>query len=254
MKGYGPTTFGERYADEYDALHNPGTTAACVDLIEELAGSGDILELAIGTGRIALPLAARGLNISGFDASPEMLKILHDKLGGADIQTWVADMATFEFDTRFDFALLVFNTLYNLTTQADQVQCFQRVATHLKPGGQFLVEAFMPNRETFENNQAVRTKHVSFDSVWLEAVQHDPTQQTLNYQRIRINADGTTLNPLPMRYVWPSELDLMAQMAGLQSVHRWGGWQKQPLASTSDMYVIVYEKPVSDGIEEHRDG
>ncbi|MCR9193473.1 MAG: class I SAM-dependent methyltransferase [Hyphomonas sp.] len=243
MKGFGPTTFGELNAEEYDALHDPGTTEACVDLIAELAGDGDVLELAIGTGRIALPLAERGLRISGFDASPEMLKILEGKPGGSNIETGIADMASFDLERKYDFAFLVFNTLYNITAQKDQVACFQQVANHLRPGGRFLVEAFMPNRESFENNQAVRTKHVSFDSVWLEAVQHDPVAQTLNYQRIRITETGTQLKPLPMRYVWPAELDLMAQIAGLRPVAHWGGWQKQPLTASSDMYVIVYEKP-----------
>lgn len=243
MKGFGPATFGELNAEEYDALHDPGTTEACVDLIAELAGDGDVLELAIGTGRIALPLAERGLRISGFDASPEMLKILEGKPGGSNIETWIADMASFDLERKYDFAFLVFNTLYNITAQKDQVACFQQVANHLRPGGRFLVEAFMPNRESFENNQAVRTKHVSFDSVWLEAVQHDPVAQTLNYQRIRITETGTQLKPLPMRYVWPAELDLMAQIAGLRPVAHWGGWQKQPLTASSDMYVIVYEKP-----------
>ena len=243
MKGFGPSTFGELNADEYDALHNPGTTDACVDLIAELASGGTVLELAIGTGRIALPLSERGLAVSGFDASAEMLEILRAKPGGSSIQTWVDDMAAFETDQTFDIAFLVFNTLYNLTRQADQISCFQHVAKHLKPGGRFLVEAFMPNRDSFENNQAVRTKYVSFDKVWLEAVQHDPIAQKLNYQRIRISKHGTELKPLPMRYVWPAELDLMAQLAGLHPVAHWGGWQKQPLTAESSMYVIVYEKP-----------
>ncbi len=242
MKEFGPSTFGDLNADEYDALHNPGTTEDSVELISELAGKGDILELAIGTGRMAFPLAERGHKVSGFDASPAMLDILKSKPGGESIQTWVADMASFDLGRQFDFAFLVFNTLYNLTTQEDQVRCFQQVAQHLKPGGHFLVEAFMPSREQFENDQAVRTKHVGFDRVWLEAVQHDAVKQSLNYQRIRIGPEGTQLKPLPMRYVWPSELDLMARLAGLTPIARWGGWQKQPLASSSPFYVIVYQR------------
>ena len=242
MKQFGPSTFGELNADEYDALHNPGTTDDCVSLIADLTGQGDILELAIGTGRIALPLAQRGLKVSGFDASPQMLDILKGKPGGADIPTWVAEMASFDLGQTFDFAFLVFNTLYNLTTQDEQLRCFQRVSEHLKPGGNFLVEAFMPNREGFENNQAVRTKHVDYDKVWLEAVQHDPIAQRLNYQRIRISQQGTELKPLPMRYVWPAELDLMARLAGLSPVAHWGGWHKQPLTRDSDFYVIVYQR------------
>ena len=243
MKGFGPSTFGELNAEEYDALHDPGTTDACVDLISELAGTGEVLELAIGTGRVALPLVERGLKVSGFDASQEMLEILKAKPRGSEIETWVANMAGFDLGHSFDFAYLVFNTLYNITSQQGQLACLKRVADHLHPGGRFLVEAFMPNREQFANNQAVRTKRVSFDSVWLEAVQHDPVAQTLNYQRIRITENGTQLKPLPMRYVWPAELDLMAELAGLRPVAHWGGWQKQALNASSDMYVIVYEKP-----------
>lgn len=243
MKGFGPSTFGELNAEDYDRLHDPGTTSAAVDLIADLAGSGDILELAIGTGRVALPLAARGISIAGFDASPEMQAKLQAKPGGADIPTHVADMADFALGQRFDFAFLIFNTLYNLTSQADQVACFQCTANHLKPGGQFLVEAFMPNREVFVNNQAVRTRHVSFDTAWIEAVQHDPVTQNINFQRIGFTPDGIKMVPLPMRYVWPSELDLMAQLAGMTLQHRWGGWQREPFTPASDMHVSVYAMP-----------
>ena len=242
MKQFGPGTFGDLNAEEYDALHDPGTTDECVSLIADLSDGGDILELAIGTGRIALPLAQRGLNVSGFDASPQMLDILKGKPGGSDIPTWVANMASFDLDQTFDFAFLVFNTLYNLTTQEEQLRCIQSVAKHLKPGGKFLVEAFMPNRESFDNNQAVRTKHVDYEKVWLEAVQHDPVAQRLNYQRIRISQQGTELKPLPMRYVWPAELDLMARLAGLSPIAHWGGWHKQPLTRNSDFYVMMYQR------------
>lgn len=244
MEGFGPTTFGEQYAEEYDALHNPGTTDACVTLISEIAGHGKILELAVGTGRIALPLAKLGHDVSGFDASPDMLEKLREKPGGTALKTWVADMATFDVDAHFDFAFLVFNTLYNLTTQAAQLQCFHQVSKHLKPEGQFLVEAFMPNRETFDRNQAIRTKHVSFDKVWLEAVKHDPVEQRLDYQRIRISEDGTTLHPLPMRYVWPSEMDLMAELAGLRLVERWGNWHREPITAESEMQIALYKRIV----------
>lgn len=241
MKGYEPDTFGKLHADQYDELHNPGTTEEAVALLGDLAGKGRTLELAIGTGRVALPLAKQGVEISGFDASTEMIAKLKEKPGGEDIPTFVADMANFELGERFDFAFLIFNTIYNLTTQQDQVSCFQSTAKHLNPRGKFLVEAFMPNRETFENHQAVRTKHVSFDSVWLEAVKHDPLTQNLNYQRIKISPEGTQLSPLPMRYIWPSELDLMAQLAGMKLIDRWGSWQRAPFTSDSQMHVSLYQ-------------
>ena len=243
MKGFGPRTFGDLYAEEYDTLHNPGTTDDCVYLIADLAHGRSILELAIGSGRIAIPLKARGFDICGFDASPDMLALLEQKPGGDEIETWMADMADFSVDRRFGFAYLVFNTLYNLTTQDAQVRCFQSVAEHLEPGGQFLVEAFMPNRERFQDNQAVRTKHVSMDAVWLEAAQHNPVTQTIDFQRVRITEDATKLMPLAMRYVWPSELDLMAALAGLEPIEKWGGWNEQALRPTSDMYIALYQRP-----------
>lgn len=245
MEGFGPKSFGELYAQEYDALHNPGTTEDCVNLIADLAHDRSILELAIGSGRIALPLKARGIDVCGFDASPDMLELLKQKPGGDEIETWVADMADFSVDRRFGFAYLIFNTLYNLTTQDAQVKCFQCVADQLEPGGQFLVEAFMPNRERFQDNQAVRTKHVSMNTAWLEAAQHNPVTQTIDYQRIRITDEGTRLMPLAMRYVWPSELDLMAALAGFEPVVKWGGWHKQPLTPSSDMYVALYARPAA---------
>ncbi|MCH2250159.1 MAG: class I SAM-dependent methyltransferase [Cognatishimia sp.] len=241
MKKFGPGTFGKLHAETYDALHNPGTTDQAVSLLAELAGNGHTLELAIGTGRVALPLAEQGVDITGFDASPEMLEKLKQKPGGNRIPTSVADMASFDLEERFDFAFLIFNTIYNLTRQEDQVSCFQNVAKHLNPRGKFLVETFVPSKETFERHQAVRTKHVSFDQVWIEAVQHDPVTQNLAYQRIHITAEGVSLSPLPMRYIWPSEMDLMAELAGLKLINRWGGWQREPFTADSDMHVSVYQ-------------
>lgn len=241
MKEFGPDTFGKLHAETYDALHNPGTTDDAVSLLADLAGGGRTLELAIGTGRVALPLAERGVDITGFDASPEMLEKLKQKPGGDRMPTVVADMASFDLGERFDFAFLIFNTIYNLTRQEDQVSCFQHVAKHLNPRGKFVVEAFMPDRETFERHQAVRTKYVSFDRVWLEAVQHDPITQNLSYQRIHISGDGVSLSPLPMRYIWPSEMDLMAQIAGMKLIDRWGSWQRAPFTADSDMHVSVYQ-------------
>lgn len=241
MKGFAPETFGKMHAETYDALHDPGTTDDAVALLGDLAGRGRTLELAIGTGRVALPLSQQGLDIAGFDASPDMLAKLKEKPGGERIPTFLADMASFDLGERFDFAFLIFNTIYNLTTQADQVACFQSVAKHLNRRGKFLVETFMPNRETFEKHQAVRTKHVSFDAVRLEAVQHDPVTQNLAYQRIHITADGVTLSPLPMRYIWPSEMDLMAQLAGMDLVERWGDWHRAPFTADSDMHVSLYQ-------------
>lgn len=242
MKGFGPETFGELNADDYDALHDPGTTDEAVALIAELVGEGRALELAIGTGRIALPLAARGIDIRGIEASPAMVEKLREKPGGADIPVLIGDMADVEADGFFDHVFLVFNTLFNLQTQDAQVRCFQNVGKCLKRGGTFLIETFVPDLSQYQNHQAVRAMHVDFGSVWIEAKRHDPVRQTVDHQRIRITEDGTKLVPLPMRYAWPAEIDLMAQLGGMRLRERWGGWDRSAFTADSRMHVSVYEK------------
>lgn len=243
MKEFGPATFGELNAEDYDALHDPGTTEESVALISELAGTGKILELAIGTGRMALPLVARGHDVSGVEGSPEMIAKLREKPNGADIPVEIGDYADVPNTGPFDFVFLVFNTLFNLAFQADQVRCFHNVADRLAPGGTFLVETFIPDLTSFTNDQRMRTMHVDFKSVWFEAVKHDPVTQVLEHQRVRMSEDGTKLIPLVMRYAWPMEIDLMAQMAGLELEHRWGGWKREAFTAKSDMHVSVYRKP-----------
>lgn len=240
---FDPDTFGTLNADEYDALHDPGTTAESVALIAELAGEGArLLELAIGTGRMALPLRERGFDISGIEGSPAMVDKLREKPGGADIPVVIGDMADVAIDGPFDFAFLVFNTLFNLTGQADQVRCFRNVADRLAPGGAFLIETFVPDFSAYHDHQSLRTMKIGFKSLWFEAKTHDPTRQVIEYQRVRITEDGTRLMPLVMRYAWPQEIDLMAELAGLTLEHRWGGWRREPFTADSGMHVSVYRK------------
>lgn len=243
MKDFTPESFGELNAEDYDALHDPGTTEASIDLIETLANGGKTLELAIGTGRVAVPLAARGLEVHGVEASPLMVDQLRAKEGGADIPVLISDMSEFQLDTRFDFAFLIFNTLFNLTSQEAQVRCFQTVADHLEPGGAFLIEAFVPYVTTFTDNQRLRTRHVGMESVFLEAITHDPVEQMFNYQRVLMKPDGNQMTPLPMRYAWPAEIDLMARLAGLKREARWGSWDGKPFTGKSEMHVSLYRKP-----------
>ena len=243
MIEFNPETFGDLNAEDYDALHDPGTTEESVALISELAGQGKILELAIGTGRMALPLLARGHDVSGIEASPAMVEKLRVKPGGADIPVVIGDMADVEIDGPFDFAFLVFNTLFNLTSQDSQVRCFQNVAERLAPGGAFLIETFVPDFSAYTGNQNVRTMQLGFQSLWLEAGKHDPTRQLVEFQRVRITNEGMKLVPLVMRYAWPQEVDLMARLAGLTLEHRWGGWQREPFTADSKMHVSLYRKP-----------
>jgi len=242
MEGFDETTFGTLNADDYDALHDPGTTAESVALISELAGHGRILELAIGTGRMALPLVALGHDVSGIEGSPLMVEKLRAKPGGKAIEVVIGDFADVAIDGPFDQVFLVFNTFFNLLSQEAQVRCFANVAQRLARGGTFLVETFVPDQSGFADGQRVQTKRLDMTTVWLEAARHDPVRQLLEFQRIRITQDGVRMVPLPMRYAWPSEMDLMARLAGLSLRNRWGGWDRRPFDASSKMHVSVYQK------------
>lgn len=242
MKGYGPQTFGELNAADYDALHDPGTTEEAVALLAELAQNGRVLELAIGTGRVALPLAARGIAIAGVEASPEMVAQLRKKPGGDAIPVAMGNMADMPVDGRFDFIFLIFNTLFNLTSQEEQLRCFANAAKHLNAGGAFLVEAFVPDVAQFRDGRSLTPVHLDFRSVTLEAAVHDPVTQVIEYQYIRMTPEGMRLTPLPMRYAWPAEIDLMAKLAGLELESRWGGWDRSPFVAESRMHVSVFRK------------
>ncbi len=242
MEPFTKETFGELNAEDYDALHDPGTTDQSVRLISELAGKGRILELAIGTGRVALPLARAGHDIAGIEGSAEMIAKLREKPGGEAIEVVEGDMADVEIEGPFDHAFLVFNTLFNLQSQAAQCACLRNVARVLAPGGSFLVEAFVPEFEGYVGNQRLTSRRMTRDSVWLEAIEHDPVAQMLEFQRVRITGAGMKLVPLRLRYAWPNEIDLMAQLAGLRREARWGGWQKEPFTAESRMHVTLYRK------------
>ncbi len=241
---FGPATFGELNADDYDALHDPGTTQESVALIQEIAAGGRVLELAIGTGRMSIPLAASGLEISGIEGSPDMVEKLREKPGGKNIHVVIGDIADVEIEGPFDHVFLVFNTLFNLTSQEAQVRCFKNVARRLREGGTFLVETFVPDAERMRSGQWIRTMKVDFASVWIEAALHDPIAQTFDFQRIRITESGLRLVPFVMRYALPPEMDLMAQLAGMRLKNRWGGWRREPFTADSKMHVSLYEKPV----------
>ncbi|HEY5107250.1 MAG TPA: methyltransferase domain-containing protein [Caulobacteraceae bacterium] len=247
MKDYGPETFGKLNAERYDALYPAdAATMAAVDFLAKLAPGEASLELAIGTGRIALPLAARGLRVSGIEASPEMIAKLKAKPGGEAITAVLGDMADVEIDGPFDLVFLVFNTLFNLTSQDDQVRCFSNVARRLTPRGVFVVEAFVPDPAHFVDRERVRTVGISFDAAHLEASVHDPVSQVINYQYISLTGAGIRLTPLPMRYAWPSEIDLMARLAGLQLHQRWADWDRSAFTADSRKHVSVYGWPAAE--------
>jgi SAM-dependent methyltransferase len=241
--GYEPSTYGDRIAAVYDAWVNPTVgdkTDATVDFLAELAAGGEVLELGVGTGRIALPLAERGLRVHGIDASEAMLDQLRAKPGGADLPVVLGDFADVPVDGQFKLIFVVFNTFFALLDQEAQLRCFRNVASHLEPGGSFVIEVFVPDPTLFDRGQRFAVTRVETDSVQLHATTHDPVLQRVTTQHIGIGRDGVILLPVQLRYAWPSELDLMAQLAGLQLDARLGGWRGEPFTAASPSHVSRY--------------
>jgi SAM-dependent methyltransferase len=241
LQAYDITTYGERMAEVYDHWPDiPQNTDAIVAGLTRLAGSGPILELGIGTGRIALPLAQRGLRVHGIDASPAMVAQLRAKPGGEQIPMTLGNFADMAVEGRFTLIFVVFNTFFGLLSQEDQVRCMQGVARHLTDDGVFVLEAFVPDLTRFDRGQRVETRQVATDHVRLETSVHDPVQQRVMSQHVVLSAQGIRLYPVQIRYAWPSELDLMARLAGLRLRHRWAGWAEEPFTATSASHVSVY--------------
>ncbi|MEX2238460.1 MAG: class I SAM-dependent methyltransferase [Dehalococcoidia bacterium] len=216
-----------------------------VDLLAQLAGSGRALELGIGTGRIALPLAARGVSVSGIELSPKMAAKLREKSGGADIPAAIGDFSSTRVDGSFSLAYLVANTLWNLKTQEKQVACFQNVAAHLEPSGRFLVEMFVPDLQGISTGHTIRAFRA--DAGRLSFDVYDVPRQGLTSVHYSIASGGITAFAPEGRYVWPAEMDLMAQLAGMKLENRWGGWKREPFTELSRSHVSVYEKPQATG-------
>jgi SAM-dependent methyltransferase len=242
MDGYEPAmSFGKATADIYDQVSQRGDEAATVAFLRELAGDGPALELAIGTGRIALPLAERGLRVDGVDISPAMVEQLRAKPGGDRISVTIGDFADVPVDGTYRLVFLVYNTLFNLLTQEDQVRCFQNAAAHLTDDGSFVVEAFVPAfLFRTRDDQYVNAEAVGVDEVRLDVARHDPVTQRLEESHVSLSQEGLRLYPIVTRYAWPSELDLMARIAGLRLKDRWGGWNREPFTSSSASHVSVY--------------
>jgi SAM-dependent methyltransferase len=238
---YDASTYGERIAEVYDHWHTvPENADAVVALLAELAGRGPALELGIGTGRIALPLSQRGIEVHGIDASPAMVAKLRAKPGGDRIPVAIADFAAVPIEGRFTLVFVVFNTFFGLLTQADQLGCFEAVARHLTDDGRFLIEAFVPDPSRFDRRQRVSALSVGADAISLEASVHDPVTQRITSQHVMMSTGGVQLYPVHIRYAWPSELDLMARLAGLRLRDRWGGWSREPFSAASATHVSVY--------------
>jgi SAM-dependent methyltransferase len=236
--------FGESVAEHYDDsvadTLPPGSADRAVEVLAELAGAGPVLELGIGTGRIALPLSRRGLRVHGIDLSTAMIARLQAKPDARDIGVTVGDFATTKVDGTFSLAYLVFNTIMSLTTQDEQVACFENVAGHLQPGGYFVIEVSVPQLQRLPVGQrivpfAVTPTRLGFD-------EYEVATQSLVSHHYRVDNGELEASSIPFRYVWPSELDLMARMAGMRLRDRWSGWQRKPFTSHSHKHVSVWEK------------
>jgi SAM-dependent methyltransferase len=209
-------------------------------VLKDLAGPGPVLELGIGTGRVALPLAGQGLEVHGIDASAAMVAKLRAKPGGDRLPITIGNFAEVAVDPKYSLVFVVFNTFFGLSSQEEQVRCFANVASRLQPGGRFLIEAFVPDLTRFTGNQLLATR-VDADEVTIEASRHDRANQYVSSQAIIIDEAGIRLYPVQVRYAWPAELDLMAQLAGMRLQERWSNWRREPFTSESTNHVSIYE-------------
>jgi SAM-dependent methyltransferase len=234
--------FGEdvaaRYDDSIGEFAEPAAIEAAVDFLAGLGGGGAALELGIGTGRIALPLAARGISVHGIDLSEAMVARLRAKPGGAEIPVALGDFATTRVGGTFSLAFVVFNTIMNLRTQERQVACFENVSAHLDPGGCFAVEIMLPELQRLPPGEtflpfSITPEHLGID-------EYDLVGQGLTSHHY-YPGDGR-YSTFPGRYVWPSELDLMARLAGMELRERWSGWNREPFTADSAKHVSVWEK------------
>jgi SAM-dependent methyltransferase len=237
--------FGEDVAARYDASEGDtfesATVESVVDFLTDLAGGGAALELGIGTGRIALPLLQRGVRVHGIDLSTAMVARLRAKPGSENIGVTIGDFATTTVEGTFSLAYLVFNTIMNLTTQDEQVACFQNVATHLEPGGCFVIEVGVPELQRLPPNETFRPFHVSATHLGFD--EYDVAAQGLISHHYSAGPDGRLeARSIPFRYVWPAELDLMARLAGMRLRERLGGWGREPFTSESTTHISVWEK------------
>ncbi len=239
--------FDERVAARYDEsaadMFAPAVVEPVVDLLVELAGSGRALELGIGTGRIALPLARRGVAVHGIELSKAMAARLRAKPGGEDLPVTIGDFATTTVDGTFSVVYVVFNTIGNLTTQAAQVACFRNVAAHLEPGGCFVVELLIPDLRRLPPGETMLVFHASRTHWGID--EYDVANQGLTSHHFELVDGRFERASVPFRYTWPAELDLMAQLGGMRLRERWSGWKREPFTSDSRKHVSVWAKPAA---------
>jgi SAM-dependent methyltransferase len=239
------SSYGDRIAHRYDDQHGSlGSAEPPVTLLAELAAPGNrALELGVGTGRVALPLAERGISVTGIDCSAKMLARLAAKPSGDKVRALLGDMGEVEVDGEFDLIFVVSNTFFALLTQEAQIACLTRAAARLAPGGKLLLEAFVPDLTMFERNQRLRTVSLDDNHVLAEASRHDPITQRIDANQLYFaHGQPVDIVPIRLRYANVSELDLMARVAGLTLDARWAGWNKEPFGTGATTHVSVYTR------------
>jgi SAM-dependent methyltransferase len=239
VDGYDDATYGDRWADIYDG-RMPASFPGELEFLFGLARNGRALELGVGTGRVAIPLAERGIDVVGIDASERMLDTLRAKTDR--VRAVRGSIADVTFDGSFELVYIVFNTFFALRTQEEQVRCFANVAPRLAPDGVFVIQAFVPDPTLFDRGQRLSTVRVGNDDVEIDASVHDRATQTVRTQKIFAGPNGIELRPVQTRYAWPAELDLMAKLAGLSLRERFTDFERRPFDASSNAHVSVYGK------------
>lgn len=245
MRRFDPQThsFGPDVAARYDEEHLRGDEVLAAEVLAELAGDGRALEFAIGTGRIALPLSDLGVMVDGIELSTAMVDQLRNRPGGDQLRVEVGDMASVDMGERYSLVYLVYNTIFNLLTEDDQVRCFENAAKHLTDDGAFLVETALPHAWIPPGqSEYARTELVGLDEVGFDVAQYDPATQLLSENHVRITEAGVRFSPIVCRLITPGEMDLMARIAGLTLIERVGSWRRDPFGPSSSAHVSVYRR------------
>lgn len=246
MEGFDPrTSFGYDESMRYDAVDTRGDEEQTVAFLARLAAQQEALELAVGTGRIALPLTSAGVPVDGIEMSEHMVDRMRDKPGGQGVKVTIGDMSRASTGRTYRLVYLVYNTIGNLLTQEDQVRCFENVARHLTDDGVFVLECSVPTAPSRPGHQFVDAERVAVDHVVLDVCRYDPVSQILDENHVRIGSDGIILSPISLRLAHPPEFDLMARIAGLRLRDRWGGWDGEPFTATSWRHVSLYERAIA---------
>lgn len=240
MESYSADTYGDRIAAVYDDLY-PGYDENAIHTLAQLAERGRALEFGIGTGRIALPLQAMGVEVHGIDASSAMVARLKTKPGGERISVTAGDFTSVDLREKFSLVYVVFNTIFSPPTQEDQIRCFENAARHLAPGGVFVVEAFVPDLKRFTDGQSLRVIEMDNNLLQIDASQVDIPRQMITAQHVHLSQKGIQIFPVQLRYIWPAEMDLMARLAGLRLRSRWGGWEQSAFTAASQRHISLYE-------------